>query len=133
MAHAVLGLHEADPDDPSGGRRKAALTSMAFRLLRHVRHKPIGTHVTVRELQPGQFEELYDTVSDCLGEQLDQVFGSLDDGKRVDALRLFTEKIASRYVGSNPPVVDANAKPLAEPCAPAAIDESNVENAIEPM
>jgi hypothetical protein len=131
IAHAVLGLHEADPDDPSGGRRKAALYSMAFRLLRHVRHKPIGTHVTVRELQPGQFEELYDTVSDCLGEQLDQVLASLGEEKRADVLRLFAEKIASRYIVSNAPVVDANLEPLAEPSAPAAVDESHAENAIE--
>ena len=76
MAHAVLGLHEEDHDDPSGLRRNAALTSMAFRLLRHVRHKPIGMHVTVKEFRPGQFEDLYDLVIDCLGEQLDQVFSS---------------------------------------------------------
>jgi hypothetical protein len=130
MAHAVLGLHEADPDDPSGRRRKAALTNMAFRLLRHVRHKPLGMHVTVKDLRSGQFEELYDAVSECLGEQLDQVFGSLDEKKRADALRLLAEKIESRYVGSNPRVADANPVPLAEPSSPAAIDsESKVEKA----
>ena len=75
---------------------------MAFRLLRHVRHKPIGTHVTVKELQPGQVEDLYDTVSNCLGEQFDQALGSLDEEKRADALRAFAAKIATRYVGSNP-------------------------------
>jgi hypothetical protein len=129
MAHAVLGLHEVDPDDPSGRRRKAALTNMAFRLLRHVRHKPLAMHVTVKELQPGQFEELYDAVSECLGEQLDQVLGSLDEEKRADALRLFVERIASRYVGSNPPVADANCVLLAEPTAPAAIEsDGKVEN-----
>jgi len=122
MAHAVLGLHEADPDDPSGGRRKAALTSMAFRLIRHVRHKPIGMHVTVRELRPGQFEQLYDTVSDCLGEQLDQVLGSLDEEKRADVLRLFAEKIASRYIVSSPPVADTNAIAIAEPSPSAAFE-----------
>jgi hypothetical protein len=130
MAHAVFGLYEADPDDPSGRRRKAALTNMAFRLLRHVRHKPLGMHVTVKELQPGQFEELYDAVSECLGEQLDQVFGSLDEEKRADALRMFVERIASRYVGSSPPVADSNSALLAEPSAPAATDSnSRVENA----
>src|SRR5208282_2655082 len=108
MAHAVLGLHEADPDDPSGRRRKAGLMSMAFRLLRHVRHKPLGMHVTVKELRPGQFEELYDTVCDCLGEQFDQVLGSLDEEKRADVLRLFAQKIASRYVGTDPPIADTN-------------------------
>jgi hypothetical protein len=133
MAHAVLGLHEADPDDPSGRRREAALTNMAFRLLRQVRHKPLGMRVTVKELQPGQFEELYDAITECLGEQLDQVFGSLDEEKRADVLRLFSEKIASRYVGSKPPVVDTNLVPLAEPFTPAAIDNSKVENATEPM
>jgi hypothetical protein len=128
MAHAILGLHEADPDDPSGRRRKAALTNMAFRLLRHVRHKPLGMHVTVKELQPGQFEELYDTVSDCLGEQLDQVLGSLGEEKRADVLRLFVERIANRYVGSNPPVAGTNPALLAEPSAQASIDaDSNVE------
>ena len=133
MAHAVLGLYEADPDDPSGRRRKAALTNMAFRLLRHVRHKPLGMHVTVKELRAGQFEELYDEVTECLDEQLDQVFGSLDEEKRADALRLFAEKIASRYVGSKSPVVDTNLVRLAEPLALAAIDESKVENATDPM
>ena len=133
MAHAVLGLHEADPDDPSGRRRKAAITNMAFQLLRKVRHKPLGMHVTVKELRAGQFEELYDEVTECLDEQLDQVFGSLDEEKRADALRLFAEKIASRYVGSKSPVVDTNLVPLAEPLALAAIDESKVENATDPM
>ena len=133
MAHAVLGLHEADPDDPSGRRRKAAITNMAFQLLRKVRHKPLGMHVTVKELRAGQFEELYDEVTECLDEQLDQVFGSLDEEKRADALRLFAEKIASRYVGSKSPVVDTNLVRLAEPLALAAIDESKVENATDPM
>lgn len=133
MAHAVLGLHEADPDDPSGRRRKAALTNMAFRLLRHVRHKPIPIHLGMKEMMHGDVPSLYDTVSECLGEQLDQVFGSLDEEKRADALRLFSERIASRYVGSKPPVVDTNLVPLAEPCTPAAIDNSKVENATEPM
>ncbi len=131
MAHAVLGLHEADPDDPSGGRRKAALTSMAFRLLRHVRHKPIGTHVTVKELQPGQVEDLYDTVSNCLGEQFDQALGSLDEEKRAVALRAFAAKIASRYVGSTPPVAGTDPALLAEPSVRAAIDaDSNMETLV---
>jgi hypothetical protein len=133
MAHAVLGLHEADPDDPSGCRRRAALSSMAFRLLRHVRHKPIPIQVGVKEVMLGDVLGLYSIVSDCLGEQLDQAFGSLDEEKRADALSMFAEKVASRYVGNNPPVVDANPEPLAEPSAPAVIDESNVENTIEPM
>ena len=133
MAHAVLGLYEADPDDPSGRRRKAAITNMAFRLLRHVRHKPLGMHVTVKELRPGQFEELYDEITECLDEQLDQVFGSLDEEKRADALRLFAEKIASRYVGSKSPVFDTNLVPLAEPLALAAIDEGKMGNATDPM
>ncbi len=133
MAHAVLGLHEADPDDPSGRRRKAALISMAFRLIRHVRHKPIPIHVGMKEMMHGDVPSLYDTVSECLGEQLDQVFGSLDEEKRADALRLFSEKIASRYVGSKPPVVDTNLVPLGEPFTPAAVDNSKVENATEPM
>jgi hypothetical protein len=133
MAHAVLGLHEADPDDPSGRRRKAALTNMAFRLLRHVRHKPIPIHVGMKEMMHGDVPSLYDTVSECLGEQLDQVFGSLDEENRADALRLFSEKIASRYVASKPPVVDTNLVPLEEPFTPAAIDNGKVENATEPM
>lgn len=129
MAHAVLGLHEADPDDPSGGRRKAALTNMAFRLLRHVRHKPLGMHVMVKELRPGQVEDLYDTVSDCLGEQFDQVLGSLDEEERADALRLFVEKIANRYVGSSTHVAGRNRALLAEPSAHVAIEpEDKVES-----
>jgi hypothetical protein len=128
MAHAVLGLYEVDPDDPSGRRRKAALTNMAFRLLRHVRHKPLGMHVTVKELRPGQLEELYGAVSDCLGEQFDQVFGSLDEEQLADALRVFAARIASRYVGSNPLAASTNPALLAEPSAPAEIDaDSNVE------
>lgn len=130
MAHAVLGLHEEDPDDPSGRRRQAALNNMAFRLLRHVRHKPLGMHVTVKALQPGQLEELFDAVTECLGEQLDQVFGSLDEEKRADALRVFAARIASQYVGNNPAVAYTNPIPLAEPSSPAAIDsESKVEKA----
>ena len=82
-------------------------------------------HVTVKELQPGQCEELYDTVSDCLGEQLDQVFGSLDGEKRPDALRVFAEKIASRYVRSDPPIADTNPVLFAEPSASAAADSDS--------
>jgi hypothetical protein len=86
-------------------------------------------HVTVKALHPGQLEELFDAVTECLGEQLDQVFGSFDEEKRADALRLFVERIASRYVGSSPPVADSNSVLLAELSAPTAADsDSRVEN-----
>jgi hypothetical protein len=108
MAHAVLGLREADSEDPSGHRRQAALTNMAFQLLRRVRHKPIAMHVTVETLQSGQVEELYRKMRECLGEQIDQVFGSLDEEQRVNALGLFSEKIAGNYVRRDPAVVGAD-------------------------
>jgi hypothetical protein len=66
-----------------------------------------------------------------LGEQFDQVLGSLDEEERADALRLFAEKIANRYVGSNPPVAGTNSALLAEPSAQAAIDaDSNMETPV---
>jgi hypothetical protein len=53
---------------------------------------------------------------------------SLDEEKRTDGLHLFAEKIASRYIGSNPMVASTNPALLAERSAPAAIDaDSNVE------
>jgi hypothetical protein len=65
-----------------------------------------------------------------LVEQFDQVFGSLDEKNRADALRLFAARIASRYGGSNPPVAGTNPVPLAEPSLPDAIDsERKAENA----
>jgi hypothetical protein len=106
MAHAVLGMHEKDPEDPSGRRRQAALANMAFQLLRRVRHKPIPIHITVKALQAGQVEELYGRVDKCLGEQLDQVFGSLTDEQRGDALGLLSARISSRYDGINSLLVD---------------------------
>lgn len=120
MAHAVLGLHEEDPDDPSGNRRQAALTNMAFQLLRRVRHKPIAIHVTVKALRPGQVGELYAKVDQCLGEQIDQVFGSLNKEERADALLLLSERIAGRYLGTNSALsgTDSATAELAAPDTP---------------
>ena len=56
------------------------------------------------------------------------MLASLEEEKRADGLRLFAEKIASRYIGSNPLVASTNPALLAERSAPAAIDaDSNVE------
>jgi len=97
MAHAIIGLSEINPDDPSGLNRKAALTGMAFRFLQLARHKPIGVHVAMKELQAGDSGSLYNMILDCLGDQFDQVFAPLTDDQRQDSLASFTRDIQDRY------------------------------------
>jgi hypothetical protein len=100
MAHAVLGLDEPDGRDPLGVNRKAALATIAHEFLNLAGRKHIPVIVRLKELQAGDFRALYNILTQCLDRQMDQVFGSLDDRERSEAVRLLAQEIASRYTAS---------------------------------
>ena len=95
LAHAILGLDESDERDPSGLQRRAALTARAYKFLNLTRRKQIPVLVRLRELQPGNIRGLC-AILHCLDGQMDQVFGSLDEPERCEALRLFADEIGNR-------------------------------------
>ena len=97
MAHAALGLDDPDERDPSGVGRKAALRALAYQFLNLAKRKHIPVVVRLRELQPGDFRAIYGILAQCFDTQLDQVFGSLDEPERTEALRLLAQEIGSRY------------------------------------
>jgi len=99
IAHAILGLEEADECDPSGVQRRAALTALAHQFLHGVRCKPIAIIVRAKPLQPADFRGLYRFILMCFEMQLDQVFGSLANEDRREALSLFAQEIADHYDG----------------------------------
>lgn len=92
LAHAILGLDESDERDPSGLQRRAALTAMAYKF--EAQANPVL--VRLRELQPGNIRGL-SAILHCLDGQMDQVFGSLDEPERSEALRLFADEIGNRF------------------------------------
>jgi hypothetical protein len=97
IAHAILGLDEADECDPSGRQRMAALTGMAHQFLRLAHRKPIPVIVRAKPLQPADIRGLYRVILMCFEMQVDDVFRSLGDEERRDAVRLFGDQIADRY------------------------------------
>jgi hypothetical protein len=97
IAHAILGLDEADECDPSGVQRRAALTALAHQFLRGVRRKPIAMIVRTKPLQPADVRGLCSVILTCFEMQVDDVFKSLASEDRRDAVRLFTDQIADRY------------------------------------
>jgi hypothetical protein len=97
MAHAVLGLDEPDERDPLGLNRKTALKALAYLFLNLARRKQIAVVVRLKELQPADFRAIYGILAQCLDMQLDQVFGSLGEPERTEALRLLVRQIADRY------------------------------------
>jgi hypothetical protein len=99
IAHAVLGLEEADECDPTGVQRRAALTALAHQFLHGVRRKPIAIIVRAKPLRPADVRGLYGSILMCFEMQLDEVFKPLADEDRREALRLFTLEIADRYDG----------------------------------
>ena len=96
LAHAILGLDESDERDPSGLQHRAALTAMAYKFLNLTRRKQIPVLVRLRELQPANIRGLC-AILHCLDGQMDQVFGSLDEPERSEALRLFADEIGNRF------------------------------------
>jgi len=90
-------LNEPDERDPSGLQRKAALTAMAYQFLNTAQRKNIPVIVRLKELQPGDFRGLYAIIGQCLGTQLNEVFVSLNDRERSEALELLAQTIANRY------------------------------------
>src|ERR1700722_6987610 len=102
IAHAILGLDEADECDPSGVQRRAALTALAHQFLHGAHRKPIPVIVRAKPLQQADIRGLYRIILMCFEMQFDQVFKSLADEARREALSLFTEQIADRYNGVKP-------------------------------
>ena len=99
IAHAILGLDEADERDPSGRQHRAALTALAHQFLHGAHRKPIAITVRTKPLQPADVHGLWKVILMCFEMQLDQVFKSLADEDRNEALMLFTQQIADRYNG----------------------------------
>jgi hypothetical protein len=99
LAHSVLGLEEPDERDPSGVLRRATLAAMAYQFLYVVHRKPTAIIVRTKPLQPADVRGLYRVILACFETQLDEVFKSLADDDRREALSLFTHQIAGRYNG----------------------------------
>jgi hypothetical protein len=99
IAHAVLGLDEPDDRDPGGINRKTALKALAYQFLNLARRKQIPVVVRLKELRPADFRALYGILARCLDMQLDQVFGSLGEPERTEALRQLALEINNRYQG----------------------------------
>jgi hypothetical protein len=112
IAHAILGLDEADECDPSGVQRRAALTALAHQFLHGAHRKPIPVIVRAKPLQQADIRGLYRIILMCFEMQFDQVFKSLADEARREALSLFTEQIADRYNGVKP---DSSLEPPGSP------------------
>ena len=82
IAHAILGLDEADECDPSGVQRRAALTALAHQFLHGAHRKPIPVIVRAKPLQQADIRGLYRIILMCFEMQFDQVFKSLADEAR---------------------------------------------------
>lgn len=104
IAHAVLGMDDPDERDPLGVDRKAALRALAYQFLNLARRKHLPTIVRLKELQPGDSHAIYAILAQCCDMQLDQVFGSLGEPERGEAVRLLAHEIANRYQGSSGPL-----------------------------
>ena len=97
--------HDApDERDPLGVNRKAALKALAYQFLNLAGRKQIAVVVRLKELQPADFRAIYGILAQCFDTQLDQVFGSLDESERAEALRLLAQQIANRYQESSGPL-----------------------------
>jgi hypothetical protein len=97
IAHAALGLNEPDERDPAGVNRKAALTAMAHQFLNLARRKHVPVMVRLKELQPGDSHAICAILIQCCDIQLDQVFGSLNEPERTEALWRLAQEISNRY------------------------------------
>jgi hypothetical protein len=51
----------------------------------------------LKQLEPGNAHAIYVILTQCCDAQLDQVFGSLDEPERTEALRLLAQQIGNRY------------------------------------
>jgi hypothetical protein len=68
------------------------------------RRKHIAVVVRLKELQPGDSHAICAILTQCSDMQLDQVFGSLDEPERTEALRLLAQEIGKRYQESSGPI-----------------------------
>ena len=76
---------------------------MAREFLNLAGRQHIPVVVRLKDLQPGDSHALCLILAQCLDMQLDQVFGSLDEPERTDALRLLAQEIGNRYQESPGP------------------------------
>jgi hypothetical protein len=72
---------------------------MAYQFLRSAHRKPIPVIVRAKPLQPADVRGLCGVILRCFEMQFDQVFKSLADEDRREALSLFEGLIADRYNG----------------------------------
>ena len=97
IAHAVLGLGAVDERDPLEVNRKAALKALAYQFLNLAKRNHIRVVVRLKDLQPGDCHALCLILAQCFDTQLDQVFESLDESQRSEALGLLAQQIGDRY------------------------------------
>jgi hypothetical protein len=70
---------------------------MAREFLNLAGRKPIPMVVRLKELQPADFRALYGILAQCFDTQLDQIFSSIGEAERAEALRLLAQQIGHRY------------------------------------
>lgn len=61
------------------------------------KRKQILVVVRLKELQPADFRAIYEILTQCCDIELDQVFGSIDELERAEALRQLALEIGNRY------------------------------------
>jgi hypothetical protein len=95
----IYGIKDRHPDeqDPSGVQPKAALKALAYQFLNLAGRKHIPVVVRLKELQPGDSHAICAILVQCCDILSDQVYGSLDQPERTDALRLLATQIGNRY------------------------------------
>jgi hypothetical protein len=119
MAHAALGLGQTDERDPSGLKRKSALIAMAQEFLNLAGRKHVSVIVRLKEFQPANFGAIYEILTQCCDTQLDQVFGSLGEPERTEALRLLAQEITNRYQDGKREGLGPSELPVMGPIVPA--------------
>jgi hypothetical protein len=102
MACGVLGLDQANDEDPSGLSIKSALSAMAFQFLNLADRKHIPVMFRLKKAPSWDLRGLFAILRECLDVQSDQVFGSLDEPERTEALRLLAKQIGDRYEDRQP-------------------------------
>jgi hypothetical protein len=69
---------------------------------RQTEHVPVV--IRLKDLQSADFHAIYGNIAQCCDIQLDQVFGSLDEPERAEALGRLAQQIGNRYQESFGPI-----------------------------
>jgi hypothetical protein len=80
------------------------LIAMARDFLNLAKQKHIPVVVRLNDLQSADFHAIYGIIAQCCDIQLDQVFGSLDEPERAEALGRLAQQIGNRYQESSGPI-----------------------------